>query len=144
MIYDAGGNIQELIDVTSMHQKRATETDIGDTVAAGKIWTGWPTIPPNHIYSKIEEKASAYGRLSAAIGKPYTVFFFGEFTATVHPAAVAYVLYEHHGGLLKTLPMLSGLVYFRERGGAYRYNYHTNAAATFPSPVVRALSTTSR
>lgn len=139
VIYDQAGAVHELIDVTSLHQRRETETDMVGSVAAGQIWTGWVTIPPDHIYSKIESKASAYSRLSAEVGKPYTVFLFGEFLATVDPEEIEHVLYKHHNGVFSSLPMLSGLVYFTEGGGAYRYNYYANAAATFPSPVVRVL-----
>src|SRR5688572_11417449 len=51
MIYDSAGAIQELVDVVSLHQRRDTETEMLSTLSTGAIWTGWVTIPPDHLYS---------------------------------------------------------------------------------------------
>lgn len=139
VVYDSAGSIQELIDVTSLHQRLEKKTDMLRTLSTGEVWTGWVTIPSDHIYSKIQTKANAYADLSAAVGKPYTVFLFGEFFAAIDPEEVEHVLYELHGGVFSSLPMLSGLVYFTHGGGEYRYSYYASSAATFHSHVVRTL-----
>src|SRR5690606_41296635 len=64
---------------------RSNDLDIGQAIAAGRVWAGWVTLSPDHIYSKIQRKADAYADLAARSHTPYTVCLFGEFTACVDP-----------------------------------------------------------
>lgn len=140
VIYNSADEPTELVDVVSLHQRRETETDMLGTLSTGAIWSGWVSIPPNHLYAKIEQKANLYASLAGSLNVPYTVFLFGEFLASVDPEEVEYVLREHHGGLFPTLPTLAGLSYFTESVGTYSYMYYANGKATFPSRALQLLS----
>lgn len=133
---DDADQIDEILDVVTLRQRRETETDILSTLSTGQIWSGWVTIPPDHIYSKIEQKANAYASLVNSIKRPYIVCLFGEFTADVDPEEVQLVLYSHHGGVFSTLPTLAGVIYFLERSGTYHYSYFANHAAAYPSLIL--------
>jgi hypothetical protein len=139
VLVDSSDQAEELVDVVTLHQRRETETDMVGTLSTGAIWSGWATIAPDHLYGKIQQKASSYAALAEKIGKPYTVFLFGEFLASVDAEEVEHVLYEHHGGLFSSQPMLAGVVYFTESAGAYSYSFFANNLATHPSPVLSTL-----
>lgn len=133
VVVDDEDQMIEILDVVTLHQRRETETDIFSTISTGQIWSGFVTIPSDHIYSKIEQKANAYAGLVNEITRPYVVCLFGEFTASVDPEEVQYVLYDHHGGLFLMLPTLAAVIYFYEHSGAYHYSYFANHAAAHPS-----------
>jgi hypothetical protein len=133
VLIDNTQQVCELLDVVSLHQRREVEADMMSSVSAGQVWSGWITIPPDHIYSKIEQKANAYAALAAGLKKPYVVCLFGEFTASVDPDEVEHVLYHHHGGAFSRLPTLSGVVYFVESSGSYHYSYYPNHNASHAS-----------
>jgi len=130
---DDADQIDEILDVVTLRQRRETETDILSTLSTDQVWSGWVTIPSDHIYSKIEQKANTYASLVNSIKRPYIVCLFGEFTASVDPEEVQHVLYSHHGGAFSTLPTLAGVIYFLERSGTYHYSYFANRAAAYPS-----------
>jgi len=138
-IYGADSQPRELVDVVSLHQRRETETEMVGTLSTGAVWAGWVTIPPDHLYAKIEQKANSYAGLVDSLRKPYTVFLFGEFLASVDSEEVEHALYQHHGGLFPLLPRLAGLAYFTESAGIYRYTYYENDKAAFQSDVIRTL-----
>jgi hypothetical protein len=98
----------EIVDVVTLHQRRSTDVEIGATISAGQIWSGWVTIPPDHILSKLDQKVGSYRRLASLHALPYTVALFGEFTASVDPEEVSHVLYEHHGACSRRLPSSQG------------------------------------
>lgn len=133
VIVDDADQIEEIFDVVTIHQRREIETDIQRTISNSQVWSGWVSIPPDHIYSKIEQKANAYASLVGKIRKPYIACLFGEFTASIDPEEVQYALYKHHGGVLSTLPTLSGVIYFLERSGKYHYSFFPNHTAEYPS-----------
>lgn len=140
---DSGGQLDELVDVVSLHQRRETETEMLETLSNGAVWAGWVTVPPDHLYAKIEQKANRYAGLVGELSKPYTVFLFGEFLASVDPDEVEYVLLQHCGGLFTKLPTLAALIYFTESAGTYKFTCYTNSDAAFPSripPVVGNVS----
>ena len=123
----------EILDVATLHQRRTKDLEIGNAVARGGIWSGWATVPPDHIYSKIQSKADSYSALAAESGMPYTVCLFGEFTACVDPSQVDHVLHTHHGGIFQGRPELAGVLYFHERSGIYHYTHFPNHSASAPS-----------
>ena len=139
LIKDEAGNVVELVDVFTLHQRRETESDMFETISTGAIWTGWVTIPPDHLYAKIEQKANAYAALVRSILRPYTLFIFGEFTAWVDPEEVEHVLYKHHGGVFLTQPTLASVVYFFEHEGRYLYSFFSNPEATYTSVLLPRL-----
>jgi len=44
----------EIVDVVTMHQKRKTDIEIGNAVYADQVWSGWLTIPSDHVLSKLD------------------------------------------------------------------------------------------
>lgn len=133
VVLGKSGEVEEILDVVTLHQRRDKDLEIGQAISAGRAWAGWVTLPPNHIYSKIQSKAETYADLAARIHSPYTVCLFGEFTACLDPLQVEHVLYIHHGGLFTNLASLAGVLYFYERSGIYHYSHFTNQSATNPS-----------
>jgi hypothetical protein len=127
------GGIDEILDVATLHQRRAKDLEIGRTIASGRIWAGWVTVPPDHIYSKIQSKADSYANLAVQSSVPYTVCLFGEFTTCVDPAQIEHVLYKHHGGIFHNRPGLAGVLYFHERSGTYHYSHFPNHSSAVPS-----------
>jgi hypothetical protein len=123
----------EILDVVTLHQRRAKDLDIGHSIDNGRVWSGWVTVPPDHIYSKIQSKAYSYADLAIQNSTPYTVCLFGEFTACVDPAQVEHVLYTHHGGIFRDRPGLAGVLYFHERSGTYHYSHFPNHSSLAPS-----------
>lgn len=140
VIYETQRRVEEVVDVVSLHQRKETETDMVATLLTGAVWAGWVTIPPDHLYAKVEQKANSYADLAGKLRVPYTVFLFGEFLASVDREEVEHVLYTHHGGLFASLPTLAGLAYFTESSGVYKYWYFANTHATFASHVLQSLN----
>ena len=134
---DRDAHVAEIVDVVTLHQRRATDIDIGRQLATRGMWTGWVSTPPNRLFSKIQEKANAYAKLIEQVRLPYVVALFGEFTAPIEPQEVHKVVYELHGGLFAEVPALAGVIFFRERGGQYEYSYFPNLGATHASGILQ-------
>lgn len=127
----------DIVDVVTLHQRRVSEMDISSSLSAHGLWTGWITIPPDHLYSKIHQKANAYADLVECTRLPYVVAPFSEFTASIDDEEVHHVLYELHGGLFAEAPTLAGVIFFREQSGEYGFTDFSNLTATHPSALVR-------
>jgi len=139
-ILNQAGEVDEILDVVTLHQRRDKDVDIGSTISSGHIWSGWVTVPSDHIYSKIQRKADSYSHLAVQSGMPYTVCLFGEFTACIDPVQVEHVLYTHHGGAFQDHPELSGVLYFYERSGTYHYTHFPNHSALAPSKHIKRVA----
>src|SRR6266704_3377449 len=59
-LVDGSGSVLEIVDVTTIHQKREKDLEIGKELGEHKLWSGWITMPPDHVYAKLEAKANAY------------------------------------------------------------------------------------
>jgi hypothetical protein len=139
-VVDQAGSVIEVVDVVTLHQRRVTESAISTAVAKHKLWTGWLTVPNGHIYSKLEAKASAYARLTESAQVPFTIAAFGEFTASIEPEDVREVCNVHAGGMFSACPFVSGVIFFRERAGQYRFSYFANPTADRASAMLAALA----
>jgi hypothetical protein len=135
-IQDSSGNVAEIFDIAALHQRNRTESDMLTALSTGRTWTGWITIPPDHIYSKIEQKAGAYTKLVDQFKIPYVIGLFGEFTASVDPDEVYQVLFEQHDGLFRQLSTVAAVLYCSEENGIHRYTLFVNPFARFPSTAV--------
>ena len=124
------GSPSEVIDVVTLHQRRAKDIEIGTSIASDSIWSGWITIPPNHLLSKLEAKANTYSGLAEHINLPYVLAAFSEFTASIDPPEVHHVLHELYGGLFSKSPWLSGVIFFREQNGVYEFTHFPNPHAS--------------
>lgn len=131
--FSTNGEVEEIFDVVTLHQKRGIDIEIGKVVARGQAWSGWVHVSPDHVYSKIQQKAEAYTEISESLGVPYTICIFGEFTSFIEPSDIENVLYNLHGGIFKENPYLAGAVYFYEKSGTYRYVHFENHLASLKS-----------
>ena len=135
-LQDQADEVTEIFDVTALHQRHTIEADMLHTLSRGEIWSGWISIPPDHIYSKIEQKAGPYANLVGSLGIPYVIGIFGEFTASIDPEELHCVLFSHHGGLFHVLPTVSGVLYCSEENGIHSYTHFANPHAQFTSLAV--------
>ena len=127
------GRLVELIDVVTLHQRNEKEREITTSIRASNRWDGWFTIPPDHIYRKLTEKAGQYSALARRVQVPYVLALFGEFLASISPEELGHVLYTQHGGWFATAPEVSGIIYFLEKDFRYEFSYFPNASANQPA-----------
>ena len=125
-LQDLADEVTEIFDVTALHQRHTIEADMLHTLSRGEIWSGWISIPPDHIYSKIEQKAGPYANLVGRLGIPYVIGIFGEFTASIDPEELHCVLFSHHGG---------SSTYFRRFREYCTAPRRTGSTATHTSPI---------
>jgi hypothetical protein len=131
------GQITEIIDVVTLHQRRVVDRAIGKAVSSNQSWVGWVSTPPERLFAKIREKAETYAQTAAGAKVPYTVALFGEFTAPIEPIEVHHVLHELHGGVFDVVPAVAGTIFFRERHGQYEYHHFPNPRAALSSKILQ-------
>jgi hypothetical protein len=134
-IYGSDDSLSEIVDVLTVQQRQGTAVEIGKAIAKGEIWTGWITIPPDHLWSKISEKSEKYSKIAVANNLPFCIAVFSEFTASIEAIEIHQVLHEEHGGLFTKSPWLSGVIFFREgrNGAEYDFTPYPNPLASWPS-----------
>lgn len=127
------GRLIEIIDVVTLHQRNEKEREITTTIRANSSWDGWITIPPDHIYRKLSDKAGQYSALARSSRAPFVLAVFGDFLASISPGEIEHVLYAQHGGWFKTAPEVSGVIYFHEKDFRYEFIYFPNASTKRPA-----------
>jgi hypothetical protein len=132
-LIDSGGNFMELIDVLTLHQRHDKDVEISAAIRAERLWAGWITVPPDHIFRKLNDKAGQYSGLARQIGIPYVLAAYGEFTAAIDPQEIEQVLLFQHGGWFATRPEVSGFIYCRETQLEFEYTYFANPHASHGS-----------
>ena len=120
-----------IVEVVNFHPPRMIERDI-DTVARTGVWVG--RMPPHvpRLRSCLEDKATAYRSLAQRRGIPYVIGVFSEFTADVEPEELDECLVHPEHGLFDAYPVVSGVIFFEERSGVYRFKYTANPRASRP------------
>lgn len=120
-----------IVEVVNFHPPRILERDI-DTVARTGVWVG--RMPPHvpRLRSRLEDKAAAYRTLVERRGIPYVIGVFSEFTADVEPEELRECLFHSEHGLFDAYPAVSGIIFFEERSGVYRFQYTANPKASRP------------
>jgi hypothetical protein len=136
-LIDDGGQVAEILDVGTLHQRPVVDSAIGKAVSSHRAWAGWVSTPPDRLFAKLREKAKAYSSLAEELHLPYVVALFGEFTAPIEHYEVHHVLHELHGGVFAAVPGVAGTIFFRERHGQYEYHHFTNSHATLRSQIIR-------
>ena len=140
VLIDDGGQVAEILDVVTLHQRRVVDSAIGKAVSSHRPWVGWVSTPPDRLFAKLLEKAEAYASLADELHLPYVIALFGEFTAPIEPCEVHHVLHELYGGVFAAVPTVAGTLFFRERLGQYEYHHFTNSRATLSSQIIRRSS----
>lgn len=128
-LFDANGQLVEIIDVLTLHQRNEKERDIIMSIRSTDLWSGWNTIPPDHIYRKLSDKADQYAGMARKYRSPYVLAVFGEFLASLSPSDIEHVLYSQHDGWFTTAPEVSGVIYFREKDFQFEFHYFSNPTA---------------
>jgi hypothetical protein len=124
------GILIEFIDVVTLHQRNEKEREITMSICATSNWQGWSTIPSDHIYRKLTDKAGQYSALARRVQAPYVLAVFGEFLASISVEEIEHVLYKQHEvGWFATVPEVSGVIYFRENFFRYEFTYFPNFRA---------------
>ena len=111
--FDKSGQPLEILDVVTMHQKPEKHDDIGKSLQSLGTWSGWITVPPDHIYGKLSEKAGKYSKLVKAEDLPFVIAVYSDFYASISSRDLEHVLFEHHEGWFKTAPEVSGVIHFQ-------------------------------
>jgi hypothetical protein len=135
-LHGDGSQLLEVIDVLTLHQRIIKEQEISTSIRSSSRWAGWISIPPDHIYRKLSDKAGQYAELGRNAKVPYVLGVFGEFVASLSPEEIQHVLYVQHDGWFKAAPEVSGVIYFREKSFNYEFYYFPNPAALHQSTVL--------
>ena len=125
-VFDQSGSSSGIIEVMTFHQTAGIDRAIGESWLSGKAWCGWMPQNGPRLYQKLQEKAERYESLVRQLDVPYVVSVFGEFTASVDQRELQETLFSLHGGAFSQFACLSGVLYFQESLGAYRFKYFGN------------------
>jgi hypothetical protein len=120
----------EIIDVLTLHQRHDKDVEIRESIKQFGRWTGWITVPPEHIYRKLSDKAGQYSKLAIEGKTPYVLAIYGEFTASIDPQEMTHVLLAQYGGWFRSNPHVSGAIYCRSKDMDFEYTYFVNPRAT--------------
>ena len=125
--------MREVLDVVTLHQLNQKDLEITASIKTSQRWAGWITVPPDHIYRKLTDKAGQYSKLARHSNMPFVLAVYGEFVADITPSDMHHVLFERHEGWFTSAPEISGLIYFRETLSQFEYTYYSNPHAANPS-----------
>ena len=123
------GAHDEILDVFTLHQRREKDIEISSSIADYCRWVGWITVPPDHIYRKLTDKAGQYNNLVKRCSIRMVLAPFVEFTASIEPEEMHHVLFERHGGWFATAPTVSGVLYSRMHNCEFEAIYFANPHA---------------
>jgi hypothetical protein len=135
-LVSAEGSTLEVLDVLTVHQRHHKDSEIRNAIGASRRWSGWITVPPDHIYRKLSDKVGQYSRVARDSKLPYVLAVYGDFNASISPEEMEYVLFSHHGGWFKSAAEVSGLLYFRQTMLRFEYTYYMNPHATIQSAML--------
>lgn len=130
---DEDSNPIEIVDVFTLHQRHEKDVEISTAIRNSVLWTGWITVPLDHIYRKLSDKACQYSRLARQTNSPYVLAAYGEYTASITPEEVQHVLFVQHGGWFTSAPDVSGVIYCMAKDFQFEYTYYLNPYATHQS-----------
>lgn len=139
-VTNESGRPTEIVDVLTLHQRNGKEAEIGRALRNEGLWSGWITVPPDHIYRKLNDKAGQYSRLSERFDAPYVLAVYGEFTASIAPSEIEHVLFARHGGWFSDNAGIAGLIYCRatSRPFEFEFTHYANPHAAHPSSLLCA------
>lgn len=133
-ILDGRSKPGAIVELTSFHIDKATETEIEEQLRAEGLACVWRDADRDNVdrlYHSIWHKAQVYRALVQELGIPYIVAVFGEFRAAVDEEEVRLCLLEDEFGLFEMYPEVSGVLYFEEKSGHYLFSYIHNPGALF-------------
>ena len=141
-VVDENGEPIELLDVVTLHQKAEKELEIRQglrrtsavrSAARGIRSIGaWITVPHDHVYAKLSEKAGQYAKVASTKRIPFVIAMYSDWLASVSAEELKYVLFEHHDGWFKQYPEVSGVIHFAPAPWvrfSFRYTAFKNPAS---------------
>ena len=130
----------EIVDVLTLHQRHEKDVEISKAIGNSRQWSGWITVPPDHIYRKLTDKAGRYSKLTKESSTPFALAVYGEFTASIAPEEIEHVLFVQHGGWFTRAPEVSGVIYCRAKNFQFEYTYFLNPHAMHQSALLSTRS----
>ena len=132
-LLNTDGTPKEIIDVFTLHQRHEKDMGISDALARERCYAGWITVPPDHIYRKLSDKAGQYSGLTKLYNIPFVLAPFIEFNASIEQEELRLVLFDLHGGWFTMAPHVSGVIYARMRNFQFELNVIPNPYAEHKS-----------
>jgi hypothetical protein len=127
-----GGQPRCIIELVNFHTDNKTEGEIKAVAAPGGIWTGWQPEHADRLYSSIQNKCGTYKTVADSADLPYVVAVFSDFLAALDREEVEECMYDKATGLFNDYPEVSGVLFFDEFAGQYRFSYIPNHTAKRP------------
>jgi hypothetical protein len=131
-LIDKGMRPQGIVELACFGPDAVRAQDIVDQLGEAGVWCNFTAPNTQRLYASIQKKASKYKPLVNALGIPYVVSVFGEFTASVDMDELEECLFPENTGLFRLYPELSGVLYFEESGGGYQFVNRTNPTGVRP------------
>lgn len=120
---------QAIVELTNFHVDQASEIKIETSRRASGMWFEWMPNNASRLYESIRRKANVYKDLVEESGCPYVIAVFGEFTAAVNSDELNESLYAGESGIFVQHEWVSGVLFFEEQSGLYRFTYLPNPIA---------------
>lgn len=124
-----------IVEVSNFHAGHATDKDIDRQIEQRGCATLFLPDNDSRLYGHIQDKAAGYKRLVEKLNIPYIIALFGEFNADVELEEISRCMSESQTALFNLYPAVSGVLFFMEQVGVYRFSYLANANATWQLPV---------
>lgn len=144
----------EILDVMTLHQRAEKDREIREGLqkpeaileipGTGELicsWGTWITIPPDHVYEKLSEKAGNYRQLARTHHLPFVIAVYDDWLASISADGMKYVLFDHRDGWFKENPDVSGVIHFKGASWTpfqFDYTVFRNPKATHQSTMLLA------
>lgn len=128
-VIDSDGN-PAIVELVNFHIDKVTEDAINDHGDAGVTWGGFPKSHDLRLYHCIWDKMRGYKNLIEQRKVPYVVALFSVFPVEVDMQEIRECVSGEDAGLFSLYPTVSGLLFFDECAGRYRFTYIKNPSAT--------------
>ncbi len=136
VLYTDSGAVAAVVDQVTLHQMRSLDDEMNSALRTGQPWAGWLPDNVDRIYQKVQEKAQRYESLARSASIPFVVAMFGDIKASIEVDELEDALRTvHGGGVFTLLNFLSGLIYFDEQHGTYKFRYFENQHSVCPLAV---------
>ena len=121
-----------IVELVNFHIDRQTETVIQKQSrtrpAVVGYWRDGNADNLERLSSRLQEKAQVYQGLVNELSLAYVIAVFGEFEAALDRDDIMACLNGERDQLFDRYPYISGVLFFDENGGTYRFQYLENPA----------------
>ena len=131
-VLDDSSSLKAIVELTNFHLDKATEDAINEARQTKGWWIGWTGLNDERLYQSIWHKAGFYKTLAEGFNVPYIVAVYSEFNAAVDIEELNRCLFGEEFGLFGLYPAISGVLFFEEQSGPYKFTYLPN-----PNPLKR-------